>query len=98
QAEDGIRADLVTGVQTCALPIFARDLARAPVLIVLATTPEPAPPKLAEFRARIGRDLMGAAISLGKLDTAAIRQLIQWALPSYRSEERRVGNECGCEG
>src|SRR5258708_30534816 len=24
QAEDGIRDDLVTGVQTCALPIFAR--------------------------------------------------------------------------
>src|SRR6266487_5959482 len=26
QAEDGIRAGRVTGVQTCALPIFARDL------------------------------------------------------------------------
>src|SRR6266536_1006805 len=25
QAEDGIRDPLVTGVQTCALPIFARD-------------------------------------------------------------------------
>src|SRR5258708_39228729 len=25
QAEDGIRDDLVTGVQTCALPIFRRD-------------------------------------------------------------------------
>src|SRR5215216_6120408 len=25
QAEDGIRADLVTGVQTCALPIFGRE-------------------------------------------------------------------------
>src|SRR5258708_29766175 len=25
QAEDGIRDDLVTGVQTCALPILARD-------------------------------------------------------------------------
>ena len=65
---------------------LARDLARAPLLIVLATTPEPAPPKLAEFRARIGRDLTGATISLGKLDTAAIGQLIQWALPSYKGE------------
>src|SRR5207244_8544339 len=26
QAEDGIRADLVTGVQTCALPIYRRPL------------------------------------------------------------------------
>src|SRR5574344_1776524 len=25
QAEDGIRDDLVTGVQTCALPIFVKD-------------------------------------------------------------------------
>src|SRR5205823_9868623 len=28
QAEDGIRDKLVTGVQTCALPIFERDLRR----------------------------------------------------------------------
>src|SRR5688500_20254069 len=31
QAEDGIRDYRVTGVQTCALPIFARALARARV-------------------------------------------------------------------
>src|SRR2546423_10042592 len=29
QAEDGIRDKLVTGVQTCALPIFARGVHRA---------------------------------------------------------------------
>src|SRR5438552_6678524 len=29
QAEDGIRDDLVTGVQTCALPIWAKSLAAA---------------------------------------------------------------------
>src|SRR5207244_10632703 len=28
QAEDGIRGDLVTGVQTCALPIFQGQVAR----------------------------------------------------------------------
>jgi predicted ATPase len=79
---------------------LARDLARAPMLIVLATTPEPAPPKLAEFRARIGRDLTGAAISLGKLDDGAIRQLIQWALPSYKGDAldrlvRRIAADSG---
>src|SRR3989475_12054135 len=63
---------------------LARDLARAPLLLVLATTPEPAPPKLAELRARIGRDVPGAAISLGKLDHEAILQLIAWALPAYK--------------
>src|SRR5947208_1484042 len=30
QAEDGIRDDLVTGVQTCALPICPRDPSRSP--------------------------------------------------------------------
>jgi hypothetical protein len=79
---------------------IARDLARAPLLIVLATTPEPAPPKLAELRARIGRDLAGAAISLGKLDDGAIRQLIQWALPPYKGDAldrlvRRIAADSG---
>src|SRR5207244_7224115 len=33
QAEDGIRDDLVTGVQTCALPIWIRTLKRAQDLL-----------------------------------------------------------------
>src|SRR6266849_344488 len=36
QAEDGIRDPLVTGVQTCALPIFTGEIA-APMLVGLAT-------------------------------------------------------------
>ena len=35
QAEDGIRDDLVTGVQTCALPICPFLLAAAPPLFIL---------------------------------------------------------------
>jgi DNA-binding SARP family transcriptional activator/CheY-like chemotaxis protein len=62
---------------------LTRDLARAPILVVLATTPEPAPPKLAELRARIGRDLRGAVIVLGALPHAALAELVHWALPSY---------------
>lgn len=65
---------------------LARDLARAPILVVLATTPEPAPPKLAELRARIGRDIAGATISLGKLTGDALRALVQWALPRYSGD------------
>ena len=65
---------------------FARDLARAPILIVLAATPEPAPPKLAELRARIGRDVAGAVIALGKFDHEALLQLVHWALPTYSGE------------
>ncbi len=79
---------------------FARNLARAPILMVLATTPEPAPPKLAELRARIGRDIPGAAISLGKLDHDAIPRLIQWALPAYKGDAadrlaRRIAADSG---
>src|SRR5207244_6994378 len=33
QAEDGIRDDLVTGVQTCALPIYAVEWAREAVAL-----------------------------------------------------------------
>src|SRR5258708_8629267 len=40
QAEDGIRDDLVTGVQTCALPIFDA-LASCADQVVAAEVPEP---------------------------------------------------------
>src|SRR5207244_5607410 len=39
QAEDGIRDDLVTGVQTCALPIFSEWNAPIDELFVLARRP-----------------------------------------------------------
>src|SRR5207244_9398195 len=42
QAEDGIRDDLVTGVQTCALPIL-RDSTRAPAEDLLASAERPSP-------------------------------------------------------
>jgi len=79
---------------------LARDLSRAPLLIVLATTPEPAPPKLAELRSRIGRDVPGAAISLGKLSLEAIQELVHWAVPSYTGDAldrlaRRVAADSG---
>jgi DNA-binding SARP family transcriptional activator len=65
---------------------LVRDLARAPILIVLATAPEPAPPKLAELRSRIGRDVPGTVIALDKLPLEAIRRLVHWALPTYTGE------------
>src|SRR5207244_7471572 len=49
QAEDGIRDDLVTGVQTCALPIFQIDSKnRAPIRI-----------NLNEFSYRKGAEIFG---------------------------------------
>src|SRR5258708_10235004 len=49
QAEDGIRDDLVTGVQTCALPISEGHPAR---------TPEPSPGRRPEGGAQLGVDRM----------------------------------------
>lgn len=66
---------------------LTRDLARAPILLVLATTPEPAPPKLAELRSRIGRDIAGATLTLARLSDHALRALVQWALPKYSVED-----------
>src|SRR5256714_14910695 len=43
QAEDGIRDKLVTGVQTCALPICERRVRERGVLSLLASLPDPLP-------------------------------------------------------
>src|SRR5207244_10141375 len=68
QAEDGIRDDLVTGVQTCALPICRADAVGHRV-------------------ARVdqgGRQAFGTVPAAGR------------CVGLGRSEERRVGKECGC--
>src|SRR5699024_11450849 len=86
QAEDGIRDRNVTGVQTCALPIFylviesiygIRYDFRMPAILSIATV---------VVTLRISRT--DAAESLGKASLIVI-QLV-------RSEERRVGKECRC--
>src|SRR5687768_18579232 len=81
QAEDGIRDVAVTGVQTCALPIFAASRASGAKTFPLRTPPprecsasSPAP------------DLRGT-----RTGTSPRTRSTPW--PS-RSEERRVGKEC----
>src|SRR2546421_781708 len=79
QAEDGIRDLIVTGVQTCALPIFA---------------PIPSGPGVCGrgvrsrdgARYRPGPDGMGATLRPGCAARARLARV--------RSEERRVGKEC----
>src|SRR5258708_21053929 len=51
QAEDGIRDDLVTGVQTCALPIFVSSMPAA--CAVLPAGRMPAGPVTVAYRAVI---------------------------------------------
>src|SRR2546430_6742468 len=81
QAEDGIRDLTVTGVQTCALPIYGLEDALHAVLVLLA--------KRLHFELQLphrAQDQLIAAQGPEQLRGALLAQL--------RSEERRVGKEC----
>src|SRR2546430_13637217 len=83
QAEDGIRDLTVTGVQTCALPIFPRSLSGKSLALVDLSRP---------VRSLTVAALLHCAGSLGARSyetgnrAATVRE--------RRSEERRVGKEC----
>src|SRR3712207_8483145 len=84
QAEDGIRDIGVTGVQTCALPIY-------PPVRIAALSP-------ASFvrYAELGVNLF---VGLRGTDISELRGFIEsyratWQAAGHRSEERRVGKEC----
>ena len=81
QAEDGIRDDLVTGVQTCALPICCRNENWAKKKRGAAAT-------------RNGQyEKQGAAATRnGQYKKRGRCRNENWSVK--RSEERRVGKEC----
>src|SRR5258708_19094246 len=84
QAEDGIRDDLVTGVQTCALPILE-------FLATRAFNEEVVKGLLALARGEGRPDLAEADL----LDVLMAFPSVMPSLPGLlRSEERRVGKEC----
>src|SRR3712207_8943063 len=85
QAEDGIRDIGVTGVQTCALPIYEPTTYAPPrgrSRVELAARGEPGGPRgrAAGLRPGVAGD-PGPAYGAGQADR-------------LRSEERRVGKEC----
>src|SRR5947208_3166911 len=94
QAEDGIRDDLVTGVQTCALPIsiastrlatnVARFAAEAALFQVVSGTP--APPTIST--------VFTPAACAAAVAACANRGPFTASISNVRSEERRVGKEC----
>src|SRR5207244_10312940 len=91
QAEDGIRDDLVTGVQTCALPICpvaaVIDDHLSPQLIgedVLASE------RLADMMFRLTKPY--GSTGLASYAISAV-DLALWDARGKRSEERRVGKE-----
>src|SRR5258708_10748896 len=87
QAEDGIRDDLVTGVQTCALPIFNSVCMRLANSVSFCC-----------FSSRVIWAIVTEVWTRGNLvlwkimlDRLSIHQNLRHTL---RSEERRVGKEC----
>src|SRR5205823_11234348 len=98
-AEDGIRDKLVTGVQTCALPIWSRfwEMPEEQWQLMLDVnlggvwrTFKASAPILIEQ----GRGGSIVAIS----SVAGLKALPGQAHYTARSEERRVGKEWGCWG
>src|SRR2546425_11783949 len=89
QAEDGIRDKLVTGVQTCALPIHLRR-ARECLEAVDATE------EMAALLNTQGR--LEAQLGRHAEASRAYREALAWvqrvSRDAGRSEERRVGEEC----
>src|SRR5258708_8754310 len=83
QAEDGIRDDLVTGVQTCALPIFLAAVAQVGLLPLVGNREN-----LPAFEGWAGRAQRAHRNMLESLIIFAALVLVA------RSEERRVGKEC----
>src|SRR5205823_7362869 len=91
QAEDGIRDKLVTGVQTCALPILMNSLRALSEFIPSATGAS----SLSQARRN----------SLGSSGSTPPKRSVFWSSvsPNFwtavfrsRSEERRVGKEGRC--
>src|SRR5207244_9269578 len=96
---DGIRDDLVTGVQTCALPILAAFIRDGLPGAGMPGFPlaDPDMRTLIAFL-RTLRPKEGSAPPRISVKTTDGRTLEGVALnqSSFRSEERRVGKECRC--
>src|SRR2546421_5310507 len=84
QAEDGIRDLIVTGVQTCALPIFASSDRKSASRSLKFLAAEDN--RINQVVARLTVEKMGHSIEIANNGREAIERL--------RSEERRVGKEC----
>src|SRR5260370_8579331 len=82
QAEDGIRDSSVTGVQTCALPIYLPYNIATPLISNFLVHPELQPA------------LMVVTIQLELAERLRAKPATEAYGALTRSEERRVGKEC----
>src|SRR2546429_2026914 len=81
QAEDGIRDVAVTGVQTCALPIFFRSS----LAFFFQSAPE-------DLQTVLGEQILAPSAALLQMKSFILSRVPP--PPVARSEERRVGKEC----
>jgi DNA-binding SARP family transcriptional activator len=93
--DDAHRLDTASLV---ALGTLVRDLAAAPVFLLLTAGTEAPLPELDELRVRVGRDVPGIAVRLAPLPSSALQALARWAFPSYSEVEidrvaRRVATD-----
>src|SRR5207249_8175266 len=95
-AEDGIRDRNVTGVQTCALPIWQEDAERDQAMPDSLRCPEAACDENRHNSSRVASiqraTLFDAADGVPSEPKSSSRSC---AIRKERSEERRVGKECG---
>src|SRR5205823_9792636 len=89
QAEDGIRGKLVTGVQTCALPIFATLDVAYHASVVASTSAD-----ITGLKDRVKKAGDAIADTKKKLDEKRAALKSASDAKAARSEERRVGKEC----
>src|SRR5207247_8340418 len=96
QAEDGIRDPLVTGVQTCALPIFEAPpkFHRVPATFDHTSTGETEKCSVAPTFPVVG---IRSERSTGPEESSAAARTLR-SVGQTRSEERRVGKECRSGG
>ena len=64
-----------------------RDLARAPIIVLLTTASQSGHVLLDDLRSHLGRDIEGATLTLRPLGTNALTALARWALPRFSEEE-----------
>jgi hypothetical protein len=91
-------ADYLDRDSLLALEAVLRDLARAPVGVVLTTSNQAQDPDIGRLRARLGRDIIGVSVSLGPLAMGDLRELARRILPTFADVEidrvaRRVGSD-----
>src|SRR5690606_40446083 len=95
-AEDGIRDFHVTGVQTCALPISAQGRELMTDILMPALSPTMEEGVLSKWHVKVG-DTISAGDVIAEIETDKATMEVEAVDEGEvaRSEERRVGKECG---